>query len=175
MQGPRTSVGPTGALLGENTLGAPNTGIGLKRNLAEKLQHANAFDAAKHVPDGIGEERGNGYEEQGSPKAHVTCAGEGSGGEHQRKGRNRQAELFGKDPRQKHGVSVPDQEFERAVHGGGSGPCLVLLTVNPLYRGGRVCDGGQRREIPHFADSLGMTSGMWRIGRGDNVSFAQGG
>ena len=48
------------ALLGKNSLGAANAGIGFERNLAEELQNANTLLAAEDVPDGVGRESGDG-------------------------------------------------------------------------------------------------------------------
>src|SRR5712692_825603 len=110
---------PRGASPGHRKRGnAANAGIRLKRNFAEKLEDLNAFASAELIPNGI---RYHGCEhdvEQRSKKTQVAGTRERARREQQRHRRKRQPQLLGENPSEQQYVSMMEEEFERAMHGG---------------------------------------------------------
>jgi hypothetical protein len=106
----------TGALLGENTFGAPHAGIRLKRNFAKELQDFDASSAAKLIPEHIRGQGGEHGAKERSEETHSARARKRAGSQQQRHGRNREPHLLCENPGEKDYISMMQKEFECAVH-----------------------------------------------------------
>jgi hypothetical protein len=96
----------TSAFFRENAFRAPDAGIGLDGNLAEKLQNADASAAAKLIPERIGGDGGNRHDKERSKEIQLVGTRKRARGEQKRKRRYRHTGLLSENPREQNDVTV---------------------------------------------------------------------